>query len=116
LEPCSYVHNGRAVRHKRVPDAPVDIDDFVAAFLGDKVRRVDPFKEFPKVDPFAVADPAPEDVEPAEEAAPEAEEAVVDDLPSTQPVYRRRRKRVDDQAAEEEGSDDEVTDEVADGD
>lgn len=45
VAPCAFMHNGEALYYKTIPREPVEIDDMVASFLGDKVRRVDPFTE-----------------------------------------------------------------------
>lgn len=116
LAPCAYVANGAVIRHKRVPDAPVEIDDIVADFLGDKVRRVDPFKQpadaityFATVDAVEEVPPvATEDDEEVADDVTESTDDADDEVALESPTPRRRRKKVDvfeDAAPEVEVSD-----------
>jgi hypothetical protein len=45
LEACAFMDNGEALYYRTVPREPVEIDDEVAATLGDAVRRFDPEPE-----------------------------------------------------------------------
>lgn len=78
LEACAFMDNGEALYYRTVPREPVEIDDEVAATLGDSVRRFDPEPE-PEESPKSkrkqrkAEEPEPEP-EPEPEAVPEPEE------------------------------------------
>lgn len=101
VKPVAFMHNGEALFYRTVPREPVEIDDIVASFLGDKVRRVDPF-----VEPFVETLEKGAFADTWREAIADGEIRTVNDiremeslppLPTEEPPKPKRKRKVEEE-------------------
>lgn len=81
LDACAFLDNGEILYYRTIPSEPVELDDEVAAALGDKVRRFDPPVDPPSEEEKVAENPSEEVNEPIEEPKPKRKRKAEEEEP-----------------------------------